>query len=43
VVGRQKKGSIRERLTNWMVLSSKPQEVLSGQVASIARYIKCFG
>lgn len=43
VVGRQKKGSIRERLTNWMALSSKPQEVLSGQVASIARYIKCFG
>jgi hypothetical protein len=40
VVGRQKKRSIRERLMNWIALS-KPQEVLSGHVASIARYIKC--
>jgi hypothetical protein len=43
VVGRQEKRSIREKIINWMALSSKSQEVLSGQVASIARYIKCFG
>ena len=36
------KRSIREKLMNWMALSSKSQEVFSGQVASIARYIKCF-